>query len=129
MRTNAGTDHQSRTSFDTASNATGVYAALNYIALTENGTAPAAGDTTLVGEITGFGLERAQATYAHTNGTNLTVLNKVFTKSGGGAAITVRKGGLLNAATGGTLGYSTLVPDPPTLVDNDSVDVDWEFTF
>lgn len=129
MRTTAGTDHQSRTSFDPTSDATGDYAPMCYIALTENGDAPAAGDNALSGELVGEGLARAQATYAHTDGTNLTVLNKLFTKTSGATARTTRKAGLFNAPSAGDMGYSTLVPDAPTLVTDDSVDVDWEFTF
>lgn len=134
LRTNAGTDHQSRTSYDTASNGTGSYAALNYIALTESSTAPAAGSTALTGELNagGGGLNRAQATYAHTNGTNIVTLTKTFTKnaSDGGASDTrtPAKAGLLNAASVGTLGYETLIPSPPALISGDSVAVTWTFT-
>lgn len=128
MRTDAGTDHQSRTSFDTASDGTGSYAALNYIALTEDNTSPAAGDTALTNEITDQGLARAQATYSHTDGTNLTVLNKVFTKSGSGT-LTPAKAGLFNASSTGTMGYEHLIANPPPLVEGDSMDLDWEFTF
>lgn len=126
MRTDAGTDHQARTSFDTASNATGNYAALNFVALTENSDAPDAGDTTLTGEITDDGLQRVQATYAHTNGTALVSLTKTFTK-GNGATKTPAKAGLFNAAAAGTMGYETLVPNPPPLVENDQVSVTWDF--
>ena len=63
MRTNAGTDFQSRVMFDTASTGTSTYASSNYIALTENTTAPAAADTALTGEITASGLQRQQGTY------------------------------------------------------------------
>jgi len=134
LRTNAGTDHQSRTSFDTASNATGTYAALNYIALTESATAPSAASTSLTGELNaaGGGLNRAQATYAHTNGTNVVTLTKTFTKnaSDGGASDTrtPAKAGLLNASTTGTLGYETAIPSPPALISGDSVAATWTFT-
>lgn len=128
LRTNAGVDHQSRVTFDTASNGTGSYAAANYIAVTENATAPAAGDTTLTGELTGEGFARAQATYAHTNGTNTTTLTKTFTMSSG-TSRTINKAGLFNASSSGTLAYSTLVPSPPTLVPGDQVAFTWTFTF
>lgn len=136
MRVNAGTDHQSRTSYDTASNGTGAYAALNYIALTANATAPAAGDTSLTGEITtaGGGLVRAQAAYAHTNGTNTVVLTKTFTINASDVTPTTpAKAGLFNVASGSpTMGYSTLIPSPPALVfasgTGDSVAVTWTFT-
>lgn len=131
LRTNDGRDHQSRTSYDTASNATGIYAALNYIALTESSTAPAAGDTTLSGELTTQGLGRAQAAYAHTNGTNTVVLTKTFTITAAPTR-TPAKAGLLNAAAVGDLGYSTLIPDPPPLAfssgTGDSMAATWTFT-
>lgn len=130
LRTNAGVDHQSRVTFDTASNGTGSYAAANYIALTENATAPAAGDTTLTAEITTQGLARAQATYAHTNGTSTTTLTKTFTMTAGAETdFTVSKAGLFNASSAGTLAYSTLMPSPPTLVSGDQIAVTWTFTF
>lgn len=134
MRTNAGTDHQSRTSYDTASNGTGSYAALNYIALTENSAAPAAGNISLAGELNnaGGGLNRAQAAYAHTNGTNTVVLTKTFTKnaSDGGTSDTrtVAKAGLENASSGGTHGYETLVTPTAPMVSGDSMAVTWTFT-
>lgn len=131
LRTNDGRDHQSRTSYDTASNATATYAALNYIGITENSTAPAAGDTSLTGELTTQGLGRAQAAYAHTNGTNTVVLTKTFTITATPTR-TPAKAGLFNASSAGTLGYSTLIPDPPPLAfssgTGDSMAVTWTFT-
>lgn len=132
MITNAGKDFQSRVMFDTASNGTGSYAAANYIALTANATAPAAGDTVLTGEFAaaGGGLNRAQATYAHTNGTGTTTLTKTFTANANdGASNQVNKGGLFNAPTGGTLVLETPVPNPPTLVPGDSAAITWTQTY
>ena len=128
MRTNAGTDFQSRVMFDTASTGTGTYAASNYIALTENTTAPAAADTALTGELTASGLQRQQGTYAHTGGTTTTTLTKTFT-SADATAHTIAKAGLLNASTAGTLAFSTALPNPPMLVTGDSLAVTWTFTF
>ena len=47
-------------------------AVADYLALTANATAPAAGDTTLTAEIAtaSGGLIRATSTYDHTNGTS-----------------------------------------------------------
>lgn len=135
LRTSAGVDHQSRVMFDTASNGTGNYAAANYIALTENSVAPALGDTSLAGELNspGGGLNRSQATYAHTNGTNTTTLTKTFTKnaSDGGAADTrtIAKAGLLTALVIGTLTFATLVTPTAPMVSGDSVAITWTFTF
>lgn len=128
MRTNAGTDHQSRVLLDSASTGTGAYAASSYIAITENSTAPAVTDTALTGELTAFGLGRSIGTYAHTNGTNTATLTKTFTSSDATARV-IAKAGLLNAATVGTLTFSTAVPSPPSLVSGDSMAITWTFTF
>lgn len=132
MITNAGKDFQSRVMFDTASNGSGSYAAANYIALTANATAPAAGDTALTGEFAaaGGGLIRAQATYAHTLGTGTTTLTKTFTANANdGASNTVNKAGLLNAPSAGSLVLETPMPNPPVLVPGDSTAVTWTQTY
>lgn len=118
MRTDAGKDFQSRVMGDTASNGTGSYAAANYIALTENATAPAAGDTALTGELSGSGLGRAQATYAHTAGASTYTLTKAFTSSDA-TARTINKVGVLNASSAGTLVFESAVTSPPVLASGD----------
>lgn len=135
MRTKAGTDHQSRVSYDPASNATGSYAPLCYIGLTENNAAPDANDTTLTGEITtaGGGLVRALASYAHSNGTNTASLVKVFTINASDVSPTTpRKSAVFNASSGGTMGYEDLISNPPPLVyangTGDSMEDTWIFT-
>jgi hypothetical protein len=93
-------------------------ATFNYIALTANSTAPAAGDTTLTAEIAtaGGGLIRAQATYAHTAGTNTSTLTKTFTANGSDSLpVTIAKIGVFNASTSGTMGYETLLSSTATL--------------
>lgn len=94
-------------------------AAFNYMAVSESAVAPSAASTTLPGEITtaGGGLLRAQATYAHTGGTNTTTLTKTFTANGSDVLPKViAKIGVLNVAvTGGTLGYETLLNATATL--------------
>jgi hypothetical protein len=100
MRTNAGRDFQARVMGDTASTGTGSYAPACYIGLTANSTAPAAGDTTLTGEIASGTLTRAQATYAHTNGTNTYTLTKTFTSD---QSVTIAKIGVFNASSSGTM--------------------------
>lgn len=127
LRTDAGRDHQIRVSFDTASTGTGSYAAANYIGLTEDATAPNASDTTLTSELTGEGLARAQAMYAHTNGTATATLTKTFTMSSG-TSRTIRHAGDFNASSSGTMAYKTAVPSPPTLVPGDSVAITWTYT-
>lgn len=135
MRTNAGTDHQSRTSYDPASSGAGAYAPLCYIGLTANSVAPAATDTALTGEITtvGGGLVRALASYAHSNGTNTASLVKVFTiNSADVTPTTPAKSAVFSAASAGTMGYEDLISNPPPLVyangTGDSMEDTWIFT-
>jgi len=135
LRTNAGTDHQARVQFDTASTGTGAYAPATYIALTANSTAPALTDTTLAGEITtaGGGLVRQQASYFHNNGTNTVLLTKTFTINASDVTPTTpAKAGLFTAISGGTMSFSTMIPNPPPLVyasgSGDSMAVSWTFT-
>lgn len=104
-------------------------ASFNYMALANNATAvvPAATDTTLVGEITtgGGGLIRAQATYAHTTGTNSTTLTKTFTANGSDSLpVTISQDGILNASSSGTLGYKDALNANATLnVSGDNITV------
>jgi hypothetical protein len=102
-------------------------ASFNYIALTASVITPAAGDTTLTGEITtaGGGLVRAQATYAHTGGTNSSTLTKTFTANGSDSLpVTIAQIGVFNAASAGTLGYHTALSSTATLsVAGDNVTV------
>lgn len=76
-------------------------AVAEYMALSENASAPAAGDTTLAGEISTGGLARAIATYAHTTNTTSFTLQKTFTASSTFSA--VQKEALFNAASVGTM--------------------------
>jgi hypothetical protein len=113
MLVNAGKDliYQNMASLSQA-------AAANYIALTANSTAPAAGDTTLTGEITtaGGGLVRAQATPAHTNGTSTYTLTKTFTANGSDALpVTIAKIGVFNDASVGTMMFETLLNTTATI--------------
>lgn len=93
-------------------------ATFNYMCLSANATAASAASTTLPGEIVtaGGGLLRAQATFAHTVGTNTSTLSKTFTGNGSDSyPVTVAKIGVLNAASVGTLGYETLLGTSATL--------------
>jgi len=78
----------------------------NYLALTENATAAAAGDTTLTGEIATGGLARSDVTaaspgVAHTSGTNSTLFDITFTATS--AFTQVQKTGTFNASSSGTM--------------------------
>lgn len=114
MLTNAGKDMIASQLANTGTQA----AACNYIALTANGTSPAAGDTTLTGEIAtaGGGLVRAQGAYAHSAGTSTVTVSKTFTANQSDALpVTVAKYGLLNALASGTLGFESLLAASATL--------------
>lgn len=126
LRTNAGRDWQSRImGATTNAGFTGAlgttdFAPANYIGLTANATAPAAGNTTLTGEITTGTLARAQATYAHTAGTATYTLTKTFTSD---QTVTIAKIGVFNAATGGTMVFETLLNATASLVSGDQLQI------
>jgi hypothetical protein len=114
MRTNAGTDFQAAQMAGSAS----ASAVAKWVALTANSTAPAAGDTSLSGEITtsGGGLVRAAGTYAHTNGTNTYTITITFTCNGSDSLpVTIAKIGVFNAVSSGTLVFETLLSATATL--------------
>lgn len=120
MQTNGGRDWQCRVMADTASTGSGSYAAANYIALSDNATAPSAGNTTLPGELTGGTMDRAQATYAHTNGQATFTLTKQFTSD---RTVTVEKIGVFNAAAAGTLVWETLLDASADLKSGDTISI------
>jgi hypothetical protein len=126
LLTNAGRDALHHQSYDT----TAPPAQFNYIALTASVVAPAVGDTALTGEIAtvGGGLIRAQATFAHTVGTNTSTLTKTFTANGTDALpVTVAQIGVFNAAgppVAGTIVFHTALGSTITLnVSGDSITV------
>lgn len=118
LRTNNGRDFQARVMSDTASTGTGSYAPAVYIGLTANTPAPAAGDTTLTGEVTTGTLARAAAIYAHTSGTASYTLTKTFTSD---QSIVVAKIGVFNAASSGTMVFESLLNEVATLVSGDQL--------
>lgn len=118
LRTTVGADWQA----DVMGNSTQP-AEAQYIALTTNTTAPAAGDTTLTGEIASDGLERAQGAYTHTGGTTSYKITHTFTATG--AHTDVAKAGLFNDAAAGTLVFATLLSSTATLATNDTLTIEW----
>ncbi len=109
MLTNAGRDMAHGAVFDRSGSRP---AAADFMAVTANTTAPAAGDTTLTGEIAtaGGGLIRKQAIYAHTPGATTSTLTATFTANGSDTLpVTLGKIGILNAAAAGTLVFATLL--------------------
>lgn len=124
LRTNAGRDFQCRVMGDggNANAGTSTMRPADYLAITENATAPALGDTSLTGELTTGGLGRLQATYAHTASSLTYTLVRSWT-SADGTARTINKCGVLNLSAAGTLVFTSLVPSPPTLVAGDSLQI------
>lgn len=112
LRTNAGTDWQASIMGNAAATgaATGVSRAADYIALTENATAPSAGNTTLTTELAVDGLSRAQGTYGHTGGTSTYTITRAYTFTRASAVDrTVAKIGVFNASSTGILAFETLL--------------------
>jgi hypothetical protein len=98
LRVNAGVNWQSDLMADTTTPP--VNAQCNYIALTNTAITPAAGDTTLSGEITTNGLARAQGTYTHTSNATSYTLTHTFTAT---AAQAAQGEGVFTASSSGTM--------------------------
>ena len=96
----------------------------NYIALTNTAITPAAGDTTLSGEITTNGLQRAQGTYAHTSNATTYTISKTFTATGTQSA---QAGGVFTASSGGTMCFEDTFTSA-TLATSDTLSVTWTIT-
>lgn len=114
LLTNAGRDALHQQLLTTGSQP----AAFNYIALTASTTSPSSSDTSLSGEITtsGGGLVRAQATFAHTTGTNTSTLTKTYTaNSNDTLPVTIAQIGVFNAASSGTICFHTALSGTATL--------------
>lgn len=112
LRTNAGTDWQASIMGNSAASGagTGTQRAADFVALTENATAPSASSTTLTSELTTDGLARAAGTYGHTGGTNTYTITRAYTFTrAGGVDRTVAKIGVFNASSTGVLAFETLL--------------------
>ena len=119
LRTTVGADWQADSMGKSATRP----AVADYIALTTNATAPAAGDTTLTGEIATGGLARALGTYSHTNGTTSYKISFTFTATATHTA--VAKAGLFNASTAGTMAFETMLSSTATLASGDTLTIEW----
>lgn len=97
----------------------------NYVAVTVDTGAPAAGDTTLTGEIATGGLARALSTPAHSAGTNTSTLTITFTASATHTA--VQKAGTFNAASAGTMVHENTFTST-NLVSGDQLALTWTMT-
>jgi hypothetical protein len=115
MITNAGKDFVAKQLAGAAS----ATAVAKWVGITASATAPAAGDTTLTGEITtaGGGLIRQVGVYAHTIGTASYTITTTFTANGSDALpVTIAKRGIFDQlALGGTLVFEALVSPTATL--------------
>jgi hypothetical protein len=98
------------------------------IALSTNATAPAATDTSLVGELNNAngGLNRAKATYSHTIGTAAYTLTNTWTANASdGTSNVINKMGVFNTlvSVAGILVFESAVTSPPTLVSGDTIQI------
>lgn len=118
LRTTAGLDWQA----DVMGNSSQP-AAARFIGLTTNTGAPAAGDTTLTGEIATGGLTRTAGTYAHTPGATSYTITANWTASATHTA--VHKAGLFTASSGGTMAFETNLNADATLASGDQLQVTW----
>lgn len=98
----------------------------NYIALSNNGSAPVAGDTTLAGELSGNGLTRTQGTVTLPTGSGtITSIVKLFTYTGSTQA--VQKTALFDAPTSGKMAHE-IAFSQRTLNNNDSLTLTFQVT-
>lgn len=97
----------------------------NYIALTNDSGAPAAGDTTLASEITTNGLGRAQGTVTLASGSgNVTTVAKTFTATG---SQSYQKGALFTAASVGTMNHEAALT-ARSLINGDATAITFTLT-
>ena len=126
LLTNGGRD-QMHSQVYNETNATNTERGAGYIAVSADSGAPAAGDTTLTGEIASGGLSRADATTnTHTTGTNTTTLAKTFTASATHTA--VHKSATFDAASTGNMVHEAAFSADATLQSGDTLTVTWTLT-
>lgn len=95
-----------------------------FMALTENASAAAAGNTALTGEITTGGCARALTTYAHTNDTATFTLQKAFSVTASFPAI--HRMGLFTASTltaAGIMVFESVLNADANVVNGDTLTV------
>ncbi len=99
----------------------------NWIALTNDGTAPAATDTTLAAELSGNGLSRTQGVVTLPTGAgNQTTVVNTFTYTGG-TSQAVQKTALFTASSGGVMNHEILFTQR-TLFTNDTLTLTFTIT-
>ena len=123
LLTNAGKDLFARQCYtNTISGTFGVI----FIALAENSGVPASGDTVVSGELSGSMTRTSGDTITHTNGTNVSVIQKTFTCTDA-AYSGIQKSGLFNNPTGITLSHQNTFT-PTALSSGDQLQVQWTLT-
>ena len=105
---------------------TALFSGTLYMALSTDTTPPAATDTTVPGEQTTNGLQRAAVTASHATGSNVWAYTNSFTYSGT-AAVTVSKVCLYDAPSAGNLIEELLVS--PTTFQNAGDNGSFQVTF
>jgi hypothetical protein len=118
--------------YGSAGQRAGLGGGLNYVALSNDGTAPAAGDTVLAGEITNSvataGLQRALGTVTLPTGSGtVTTIQKVFVFTGTPGPQNVQKTALFDSSSGGTMAHE-IAFSPRVLYTNDSLTVTMSIT-
>lgn len=121
LTTNAGKDAIKQQVLNTGSQP----AACGFIAISTSAVTPAAGDTTLTGEVSTNGGARASGTYAST-GTGTATLSKVFTATG--AIASIQAAAVFNASSVGTMCFEVGSLGPVTLATSDTLTVTWSGT-
>lgn len=125
LRTNVGADFWNTQLFSTS--AAGSQA--NYIAMTTDTGAAAAGDTTLTSEETLNGLARAQGTVNHTGSATTTTITKTFTYTGSSLK-TIHRLGLFTAVSSGTLVLETVLnADASVNANGDTIAITWTINY
>jgi hypothetical protein len=100
----------------------------NYMAVSNDGTAPAASDIALAGELTTNGMQRVQAVVTLPVGTgNATTIANTFTYTGGSPQ-QVQKTALFDTVIGGVMTHEVLFTQR-TLVTNDTLGLIFTITF
>ncbi len=111
-------------------NTTAVNRGINFIGVSAETTAPASGDTSLAGEITGGGMDRADAdTKTHTVATNTSTIAHTFTATTLQTAL--HKAALSNQAgppVAGIMSHAAVFSADVTLNPNDKLQLTWTIT-
>lgn len=106
--------------------APGGMAAIRFMALSTNASAPSASDTVLANEVTTNGGGRVLATYAHTQGASSLTLSNTFSFTG--TVTAVHKGGLfvcLSSAGADPMIFETALNADFTAINGDTAAITW----